>query len=106
MTTTWNIEGLRVEKSFNGISEFVVEASWRCSVDSDLFDSTNGTISGVAVFNAPSNPFIQYKDIKESDVLNWCFKSGVDKEFIEQCVVNQVQNKMSVEVGSKQFPWS
>ena len=102
MTTqiTWTISQL--DRSLPDGEVFT--AHWRCT-------GTDGTFSG-AVYSTqslpakdPSDPtFIPYEDLTETEVLNWCWTTGVDKDATEAAVQDQIDAQANPASASG-VPW-
>jgi hypothetical protein len=93
----WTITDTNYETK-NG---FITTAHWTASaVDGDYTASIYSTCSW-----ADGSPTVPYADVTESEVLDWCWASGVDKDATEAALANNIaaQKNRPVATGT---PWS
>jgi hypothetical protein len=93
----WTITDTNYETK-NG---FITTAHWTASaVDGDYTASIYSTCSW-----ADGSPTVPYADVTESEVLDWCWASGVDKDATEAALANNIaaQKNPPVATGT---PWS
>lgn len=106
MAITWKIEQLIVKPTDGSYTDVVITAVWRCSGQEDVSGTTHyGTCYGTASFAGPGNPFTEYDDLTESEVLDWCYAAGVDKTAIETNVTDQINRSKNPPTVSLPLPW-
>ena len=102
VTITWVIDSMNTATSLDGHDNVVVSANWRCNgVDGEFSASNYGSVN----FAAPGNPFTQYDDLTEEEVLQWVWDSGVTKSIIEASVTAQVELLVMPPVVTLPNPW-
>ena len=97
MEIKWTISDLNRRTS----DGYVTTAHWRCTgVDGDFTGTVYATTSW-----ADGQPTVPYDDLKEQEVLDWIWASGVDKDATEASVTAQIDaQKNPVEANG--LPWS
>ena len=101
VTITWVIESMQTAPSVDGHTDVVVSANWRCiGVDGAYSASNYGSVS----FAAPGNPFTNYADLTEAQVLGWVWET-VDKTATEASVTSQVELLANPPVVTLPNPW-
>ena len=97
ITYNWIIENCQ----HNVADGFITSASWRCNaVDGEFAASVYGS----AGFSGKS-PTIPYANVTQSEVLDWCWTSGVDKEAIEANLASQIE-LLKNPVQESGLPWA
>ena len=97
MTITWTISTLERETS-NG---FVTTAHWQATaVDGDYTASIYSTSSW-----ASGTPTIPYAQVTMSEVLNWVWANGVDKQSTEDALAANIALQKNP-VTATGTPWS
>jgi hypothetical protein len=99
---TWKIESMIVKPQDGTHTDVVMTANWRCNASSGDFYASN---YGSAGFTAPGDSFIPYGNLTESDVLNWCWSNGVDKDAVEANVQRELDALINPPVVNKTLPW-
>ena len=93
----WTITQTNYEVS-NG---FITTAHWTASaVDGDYTASIYSTCSWQA-----GTPTIPYADVTESEVLDWCWSNGVDKDATEAALAQNIELQKNP-VTAQGTPWS
>ena len=97
MTTTWNISQLD-RKTIDG---FVTTAHWQATaVDGDYTASIYSTCSWASgTVNTP------YADLTQATVLGWVWVNGVDKQAIEDALVDNIALQKAPVIASG-TPWA
>jgi hypothetical protein len=86
MATTWTISTLERELSDGG----VIVAHWRATdVDGDYSASSYGTCGFSPDSSDPS--FVAYDSLTETQVLQWCWDNGVDKDATEAALAAKIE---------------
>ena len=97
MTTTWTI----TQTNYETASGFITTAHWTASaVDGDCNASVYSTCSW-----QPGTPTIPYANVTETEVLAWCYASGVDKDATEAALAQQIALQKNP-VTSTGTPWT
>lgn len=103
MTITWKIEQMSVKPQEGSLSDVVVTAAWRCNGQDGGYSASNYGSMG---FASPSDDFIAYSNLTETDVLGWIWANGVDKDAVEANVTRELNDKINPPVVSKPLPWA
>jgi len=96
---TWTISTLERTLADGGVTV----AHWRCTaVDGDYSASSYGTCG----FSPdPSDPsFVAYDSLTETDVLQWCWDNGVDRDATEASLTANIESQKNPVSGSG-VPW-
>jgi len=101
MTTTWKIESLEIKPNDGEHENVATTAHWRC-IGTEGDHSTS--IYGSCGINSPNGTFIEYSDLTEKEVLEWCFKK-IDKVKIEEGVIAQLIKLKNPEFTTTRLPW-
>ena len=99
MATTWTIATLERELSDGG----VIVAHWRATdVDGDYSASSYGTCGFSPDASDPS--FVAYDSLTETQVLQWCWDNGVDKDATEASLAAKIEADKNP-VSAAGVPW-
>jgi hypothetical protein len=80
---------------------FITCAHWQCNAtDGDYTASIYSTCSW-----ADGSPTIPYSDVTESEVLQWVWDSGVDKDATEAALAQNIADQKAPKVATG-TPWS
>ena len=96
---TWTISTLERTLADGGVTV----AHWRATdVDGDYSASSYGTCG----FSPdPSDPsFVAYDSLTETDVLQWCWDNGVDRDATEASLTANIESQKNPVSGSG-VPW-
>ncbi len=97
ITYNWKIEQCEHLVS----TGFITVAHWRCTgVDGEYSASVYGTCGW-----SEGDVQIPYEDVVESEVLDWVWDSGVDKEATEANIAGQIALQKNP-VQTSGLPWS
>jgi hypothetical protein len=79
---------------------FITTGHWQCNAtDGDYTASIYSTCSW-----ADGSPTIPYCDVTESEVLQWCWDSGVDKDATEAALAQNIADQKNP-VTASGTPW-
>ena len=96
MTTTWTI----TQTDYETANGFITTAHWTASaVDGDYTASIYSTCSF-----APATPAIPYASVTESEVLDWVWNNGVDKDATEAALAQNIELQKNP-VTATGTPW-
>jgi hypothetical protein len=96
MTTTWKI----TQCDRLTADDFITTAHWTATaVDGDYTASIYSTCSW-----ADGSPTIPYSDVTESEVLQWVWDSGVDKDATEAALAQNIELQKNP-VTATGTPW-
>lgn len=101
MTTTWKIESLETKPNDGEYENVVITAHWRCIGAEDDYSTS---IYGSCGISSPSGTFIEYSDLTEEEVLEWCFEK-IEKKEIEENVISQINALKNPPVINIPLPW-
>lgn len=102
VTIDWTIEWLETKPSVGDLSNVVAIVGWRCSgTDGD----TKATAYGTVGLSDPTNGFIPYDQLTKNQVLDWVYANGVDKDAIENSVINNINEQKNPPVVRLPLPW-
>lgn len=83
----WAIQSMQTVQNLDNHENVVVIVNWSCTA---VNGSTEFPTYGSVEFNTVGDPFTAYEDLTESQVLNWVWDSGVNKEQVENNLISQV----------------
>lgn len=93
---TWTIS----QTDYETATGFINQAHWTCSgVDGEFSASVYSTCSFPA-----GTPAIPYAQVTETEVLNWIWAAGVDKDATESAVAAQIDAQKNP-VQASGTPW-
>lgn len=98
----WKIGLLSVKPSDGAHTDVVAACNWSCTASQS---GKSAVIDGSLQFAQAGDPFVKFENLKESDVLQWCWDNGVDKQMVESKAVTGLQNVLSPPVVNKPVPW-
>jgi hypothetical protein len=94
----WTISTTNYEVS-NG---FIQTAHWQCT-------ATDGEYTANPIYStcswADGTPTVPYADVTESEVLAWCWASGVDKDATEAALAQNIELQKNP-VQATGTPWA
>jgi hypothetical protein len=97
MTTTWTI----TTTNYDVATGFIQTAHWTATaVDGDYTASIYSTCSW-----SDGSPTVPYSDVTMSEVLQWCWDSGVSKDATEAALAAQIELQKNP-VTATGTPWS
>jgi hypothetical protein len=92
----WNIS----ETNYETANGFITQAHWQCAAtDGEYTASIYSTCSW-----ADGSPTIPYSDVTESEVLQWVWDSGVDKDATEAALAQNIELQKNP-VTATGTPW-
>lgn len=95
-TITWSVTNLD-RKTSDG---YIQVCHWTCSgVDGEFSGSVYSTCSF-----GDGSPTIPYDQVTQTEVLNWCWSNGVDKDVTEAAVLAQIEAQKNP-VSAQGVPW-
>lgn len=94
----WKVDSLDVNPSDGDLNNVVVSCVWTC-VASD--GDKSFSVGSKKYLGAPSDSFIEFDALTQSDVLGWVWANGIDKAAVEQTAAAGLQNAPVIKVG----PW-
>jgi hypothetical protein len=107
ITYTWTIDNMNISsQAINGHSGVVLTAQWRCfGIDSDT--KTSSEIYRSCSFPQPSeeNSFTSYSGLTQSQVLEWCWSNGIEKNVIEEQIGANIFATNNPPVIQSPLPW-
>lgn len=95
---TWQIAALEVQPQADNL---VVVAHWRCISSQKPYSAE---IYGTCSF-AAGGTFTPYEQLTETQVLTWCWSSGVEKAAIEKLVLADLESQAAPQVIQAPLPW-
>lgn len=104
MQTIWKIDWLKCDNQNKKYNNLVTSAGWSVKVFDENFTSE---FSGVCSFAEPNNNnFVNYEQLKELTVLNWCWDAGLNKNEIESFLQNDINFQKFPAVNNVNLPWN
>ena len=95
--TNWTI----TQTDYETATGFITTAHWTATAtDGDFTASVYSTCSFAA-----AEPSIPYADVTMSEVLQWCWSNGVDKDATEAALAAQIEAQKNP-VTATGTPWS
>lgn len=110
-TITWTIEWMNAYPQFDGQTDVVISAGWRCNgvqtvTSGEVETVYNGSVYSSASFTLnPDVPFTPYADLTQEQVLGWVWASGVDQPATEAAVQQQIDNQINPPIVQPPLPW-
>lgn len=103
---TWKIEWMEVSKKpIEGFDEVVLTAGWLCiATDGQYKVSEFGSV-GFA-YPQTDSVFIPYNSLTESEVLNWTWSSGINKEEVEAALLTRLNDLKTPPTAMLPLPWA
>ena len=109
MTTyTWKIESITSYQNYNGISDVVFKALWRCiAEDVDGENRYIADFTSLSYINIAADPtFTPYDQLNEDQIINWLWSNGVVKTDVETSLANEITaQKSGIAITTKIKPW-
>jgi hypothetical protein len=98
----WKVESLAVMPNDGVHTDIVTRCSWSCTAKQE---DREFVVNGNKYFTVNTERFVPFNELRETDVLAWCWEAGLDKNSVEQTaklgLLNSEQSK-EVEMAS---PW-
>ena len=103
----WVIQSMTCEKQAAGQTDVVVRAVWFCEGQQVVADGVfRAGQSGVCTFTyTPGETFTPYDQLTQSQVLGWCWASGVDQGVVESEVDAQITAAIANPYTTLPLPW-
>jgi len=102
-TITWTVTAMDCYPQESGNTDVVFNVHWTCS-------GTDGTYSAsiyaTCAVPGPGEPFTQYPDLTQEQVLGWIWVNGVDKDATEAAIRRQIENQINPPVITPKLPWA
>lgn len=83
-------------------TDVVVNVHWSC-LGTDSGASSN--VYGTHALPSAGDPFTDYEDLTESQVLDWCWDTGLDKTAVEASVALAVDSILNPPIVTPPLPW-
>lgn len=100
---TWSITQLTVKPQEGPYTDMVIVANWQCN---GVEGSYTANTIGAAQFTQPGTPFTPYDQLTQSQVLDWCWATGVDKATVEAGVAAKVALLKNPPAAILPLPWA
>ena len=95
MAVTWTISNMDREIKLDGKNDVVTTIHWRAS-DTDSDENTGSLYGSVSV--TLGKDFIAYKDIKESNAIQWA------KDALGEDEVKSIEDNIASQIAEKKTP--
>ena len=110
-TIAWTIDWMQAStQTINGHSEVVLTCGWRCTgTEANTANETfTNSIYGTCTFPEPAEggSFTPYNSLTQSQVVGWCWASGVNQEATETAINNNLNLQINPLVTQPPLPWS
>ena len=102
-TFNWVISTTEYDLQPADMDGAIIVAHWRCNASQDEYSATS---YGTAGFSPdPSSPdYTPYSDVTESQVLDWIWADGVDKDATETSLQANIDGQINP-VTASGVPW-
>lgn len=98
----WKVESLVVNPD-NGINKDVVTCvAWSCTAKHEKHEFV---LNGNKYITASSDQFVPFDELRESEVLGWCWAAGLDKHAVENTAKSGLLDVMQPKEVVKSSPW-
>lgn len=100
--TYWKVESL-VVNSDDGVNKDVVTCvAWSCTAKHDNHEFV---VNGNKYFTASADKFVPFDELRESEVLGWCWAAGLSKSAVEDTAKAGLMEVMQPKETVKLSPW-
>jgi hypothetical protein len=121
ITFKWSVTKITVIPFVNNQTNVVISVEWLCQGTDDV-NKLTASASGIQQLGAPANPFTDYSNLTESQVLAWCYEpvtttstSPIDNTIItsttnlqpdtETQVTGQLTRQLALISATPALPW-
>lgn len=101
-TYRWYILGLETIPQYEGHQDFVTKVLYRYNVVNDL--GYTADLQGQLTFNQVPNPYVEYANITEADVILWLDTYTDRQQLRDNLTINLIQ-QMNPTIVSLPLPW-
>jgi len=102
-TYNWEITQMDTIPNFNGFINFVTRVYWRYIGTNE--NNTSSSITGYVEFNNRSdNPYIEYDNITEEEVINW-IETHSSVEEMRSIITQKISDIENPPIVNLYFPW-
>jgi hypothetical protein len=101
-TYRWYILGLETMPQFEGHQDFVTKVLYRYNVVNNL--GFTADLQGQLTFNQAPNPYVEYANITEADVIIW-LDTYSDKQQLQDNLTINLFQQMNPVIVSLPLPW-
>lgn len=102
---TWTITQLDCLPDADGVRNYATCAHWSCAGTKDgVFASVYSTCAFPPP--QPGAQYTPYEQLRQEQVLEWIWASGVDKDATEASVQTQLNNQIDPPIVQPPLPWS
>ena len=112
-TITWTIDWMSTStQTINGHSEVVLTCGWRATgTEANTAtppEAFTNSVYGTCTFPEPAEggSFTPYNSLTQSQVVGWCWASGVNQEATETAINNNLNLQINPLVTQPPLPWS
>ena len=107
MTTTWTITAMDAYPQAQGQTDVVFNVHWTCSGTQIEENKTySASVYSTCQVEFTGGTYTPYEQLTQSQVLDWIWNSGVNKEATEAAVQSQIDGQINPTVVTPPLPWS
>ena len=104
-TYTWLVEWMSCYPTYEGETDVVFTAGWRCNAMDGTYAATQyGSVN--VPYVSGEDPYTPYADLTQSQVLGWVWANGVDQAAVEAALATDIENQVNPPVVTPPLPWS
>ena len=100
---TWKIIKLSNYPQFENMANVAHTVYWKCSGTDGVYQAF---IYSTCVISPPQESFTPYEELTEAQVVGWVWTNGVNKQFIESLVEQQIDFQINAPVSDPPLPWT
>ena len=102
-TYTWKVAALNCLPTSNGKTNVVQTIHWRCEGTDGTHNASVYSTCGVN-YNE-GEPFTEFNDLTESQIISWAWDHGVDRTVTETSLDNQLAALANPPIITPTLPW-
>jgi hypothetical protein len=103
-TYTWLVEYMSCYPQADGEADVVFTVGWRCNATDGTYYATQYGSAGVTY--VAGEPYTQYADLTQDQVLGWVWTNGVDQATTEAALAKNLEDQVNPPVVTPPLPWA
>ena len=107
-TITWKVNALECYPRLNDKASVVFTVHWESNASETVDDKTYTAriYSTQSVQYKEEEPYTEFDQLTEEQVLGWIWTQGVDKESTEAALLSQIEGQKNPQTVSPPLPWN
>lgn len=103
MAAIWKVVSMTVVPQESGYTNVVNRVTWLASDTDGTYSAQFGGDIDIPLHT--DYPWVEYDQLTEQDVLEWCFEDGLDKAAIEAKLASELAYQANPPVVELPLPW-